>query len=341
MRRSTGPRRRPNRAVEANRAGTVVGAGLLLAAVAAIAGCGGAAPPYPARPITIICPWAEGGGTDRVARFWAESLARELRVPVIVENKTGGAGETGHRAGAEAPPDGYTLTMITFELSTMRAMGVSELTYGDFECLLQVNADPAAIIVRKDAPWGTLRALLDAARAAPGTIKMSGTARGGAWDLARAGLLLADGQTANAVAWIPAQGAAPSLGELVQGNIDAVCCSLPEAAPAAADTRVLAVMSDERVPQFPDVPTARESGIDWTATGWRGLAAPRNMPPEIVDRLRAACGAVAASPVHQAFMEDSGFTVMVREGPEFTEFLGRQDVQWDRVIQAAGFAAKP
>src|SRR5690606_31404517 len=149
---------------------------------------------YPNKPVTIICPWSAGGGTDRLARFWADALQRELGSPFIVANKTGGAGAVGHRNGAEARPDGYTLTMITFELSTMHHMGIAEVTHEDFACLLQVNADPAAIVVRRDAPWKTLREFLDAVKERPGELKMSGTARGGAWDLARAGLLIADQQ---------------------------------------------------------------------------------------------------------------------------------------------------
>ncbi len=311
---------------------------VLLAVV--VGGCGKGRP-YPARPVTIICPWAAGGGTDRVARFWAEALQRELGIPFLVANKTGGAGAIGHRAGAEARPDGYTLAMITFELSTMHWMNVSDLTYQDFQCLLQVNADPAAIIVRKDAPWQTLRELLDDARKRPGEIKMSGTARGGAWDLARAGLLLADGQPVETLLWIPTQGSAPSLVELLGGHIDAVCCSIPEAASAASETRVLAVMADERMPQYPDVPTVKEAGVDWSAVGWRGLAVPTETPPEIVETLLVACRKIAASAEYKDFMDKNGFNIQIREGSEFVNFLARQDEQWQRVIQQAGFAGDP
>jgi tripartite-type tricarboxylate transporter receptor subunit TctC len=245
----------------------------------------------------------------------------------------------GHRSGAQAKPDGYTLTMITFELSTMHHMGIAELSYEDFTCLLQVNADPAAIVVRKDAPWNSLREFLDDARARPGELKMSGTARGGAWDLARAGLLLADGQPVENVLWIPTQGSAPSLVELLGGHIESVCCSVPEAMASLDELKILAVMSDDRLSEYPEIPTAQEAGIDWSAVGWRGLALPLNTPAEAVDRLRETCAKIAASDEYREFMEKSSFAIAIREKEEFVEFLGEQDRQWQQVIQEAGFAA--
>lgn len=308
--------------------------------VSSLIGCGaGARGPYPSKPVTIICPWQAGGGTDRVSRFWADALHRELGSPFVVANKTGGAGAVGHRSGAEARPDGYTLTMITFELSTMHHMGIAEVTHADYACILQVNADPAAIVVRRDAPWNTLRELLDHVREHPGEVKMSGTARGGAWDLARAGLLLADGQAVDNILWIPTQGSAPSIVELLGGHIEAVCCSVPEAAASLDQLKVLAVMADQRLPEYPEIPTAAEMGLDWTAVGWRGLAAPLGTPPKVLKRLTSACAKIAASDEYKEFMQKNGFAIEIRESEEFVEFLDQQDQQWKDVIEKAGFAA--
>lgn len=293
--------------------------------------------PYPSRPITIIVPWAAGGGTDRLARFLADALQRELNVPCVVANRTGGAGAIGHQAGASARPDGYTLTVITFELCTMHHMGISKLTFRDFESLMQWNADPAAVIVRQDARWQDLRELLDEARKEPGKLKMSGTARGGAWDLARAGLLLANGQSVDDIVWVPTLGAAPALVELLGGHVDAVCCSIPEAASVADQVRVLAVMSDERLATYPQVPTCRELGIDWTAVGWRGLAAPRGLPLEVREVLLEACRRISHSDEFREFMTRNGFQIAIREADSFERFLADQDRTWHETIRAAGF----
>lgn len=313
---------------------------LLLAA--ALAGCQDGAGEYPTRTVVIICPWAAGGGTDRVARFLADQLQRELGQPVVVQNQTGGSGASGHAAGARARPDGYTITMGTFELSTMRAMGISDLTYRDFQPLAQMNADPAAIFVRAEAPWQSLGEFLDDVRARPGKLKMSGTAAGGAWDLARAGLLLAAELPVESLVWAPSQGSAPSLVELLGGHIDAVCCSLPEAQSQleAGQLRVLCVMANQRVLDYPAVPTAKEAGVDWEAVGWRGLLLPQRTPEDVRQRLDKCLSRVLESDAYKEFMAANRFGIVIRHGDEFAAFLEEQEQRWSGVIDAAGYAAR-
>ena len=312
---------------------------LLLAAE--LAGCNGPAGEYPTRTVVIVCPWAAGGGTDRVARFLADQLQRELKQPVVVQNQTGGSGASGHVAGARARPDGYTITMGTFELSTMRAMGISDLTYRDFQPLAQMNADAAAIIVRADAPWKSLGEFLNEVRASPGRLKMSGTAAGGAWDLARAGLLLAADLPVESVVWAPSQGSAPSLVELLGGHIDAVCCSLPEAQSQleAGELRVLCVMAGERLADYPHVPTAKEGGVDWEAVGWRGFLLPKQTPEEIRRKLDGSLTRVLESDAYREFMAANRFGITIRHGDDFTAFLDEQEQRWSGIIDAAGYAA--
>lgn len=295
---------------------------------------------YPTKAITLICPWAAGGGTDRLSRFMADRLQEAMGQPVVVVNRTGGSGAVGHTAGATARPDGYTLTMGTFELSTMHWMGISPLTYEDFEPLYQLNADAAAILVRADAPWESIQDLVAHIKAHPGQLKMSGTATGGAWDLARAGFLLAAALPVNSVLWVPAQGAAPSVVELLGGHIDAVCCSVPEAASQieAGQLRVLAVMAPQRLADFPDIPTVKEAGIDWQAVGWRGLMLPKDTPAEIVSILTGHCAQIVQSEAYREFMKKNGFAIEVRPPAEFEAFLKEQDAQWEKVIAAAGYA---
>jgi tripartite-type tricarboxylate transporter receptor subunit TctC len=311
----------------------------LLSALALATLCGCDSKPT----ITVVCPWAAGGGTDQVSRFWAEELEQELGQRVVVDNKTGGSGATGHGAGAKARPDGNTITMITFELCTMKPMGLDAPTREDFRPLIQVNADPAAIVVRKDAPWQTLPELLDHIKAHPEEVIMSGTATGGAWDLARVGLLKAAGIPVNAVIWMPNTGAAPSLTDLLGGHVHVVCCSVPEAANQieAGELRVLAVMSPQRLAKYPDVPTVKEQGIDWEAVGWRGLAVPKGTPDDVAERLNAACRKIAESEAYQKFMDDRGFEIQIRGAEEFAAFLAEQDRQWQPVIEAAGYAKQP
>ncbi|MEZ5324973.1 MAG: tripartite tricarboxylate transporter substrate binding protein [Verrucomicrobiales bacterium] len=317
---------------------------LLLLGFLILTGCGKPADPaaYPSKSITVICPWSPGGGTDRVSRFFAAELEKELGKPCVVVNQTGGSGAVGHTAGAQAAPDGHTILMGTFELSTMHWMGISDLTYADFTPLMQVNKDAAAILVKADAPWKTIDQFVEHMRSNKGKVKMSGTASGGAWDLARAGFMLAAGLTPRDAIWVPTQGAAPSILELLGGHIDAVCCSIPEAAAQleSGQLRALAVMASERVAGYPDVPTLKESGIDWEAMGWRGLMLPKDTPQVIVDKLVAALEKITASEAYAEFMKANGFGEEIKPPAAFAEFLAAQDAQWDEVIKAAGYAAK-
>ncbi|MFT5468010.1 MAG: tripartite-type tricarboxylate transporter receptor subunit TctC [Verrucomicrobiales bacterium] len=314
---------------------------LALAAALALAGCGdGSGAKFPSKQITLVCPWAAGGGTDRVSRFWADELQSALGKPCVVVNRTGGSGATGHSAGASAKPDGHTILMATFELSTMHRMGISELTYADYDWLMQVNADAAAIFVHKDAPWQTLGDWIEHVKANPGKTTMSGTATGGAWDLARAGLLRKAGVKVNAVTWVPTKGSAPALVELLGQHVDAIACSVPEAAAQleSGQIRALAVMSDDRLEAYPKIPTCKESGVDWTAVGWRGLGLPKGTNPEAKKILLEKCQEIIASDANKDFMAKNGFNITIRGPEEFAAFLKEQDEQWKAVIEDAGYA---
>ncbi|MEW4489480.1 tripartite tricarboxylate transporter substrate binding protein [Thalassoglobus sp. JC818] len=294
---------------------------------------------YPNKTITIVCPWSAGGGTDQCSRFWADQFQQRLDTPVVVMNREGGSGAIGHSAVAHARPDGYTLGAITVELSMMKQMGISDLTFRDYDLLLQYNADSAALVVRSDAPWKTTEEFLEAVRTGDTPLKMSGTASGGIWDLARVGMLHAAGIDPERVTWVPSKGSAPARTQLLGGHIDAVVVSVPEAKPQidAGELRLLAVMDDERHVDFPDVPTLKELGIDWSAVGWRGLALPKETPPEITEKLVARAEEIAASEEFLEFMKLNGFAVKVRGPEEFKEFLNEQEALWTPVIEMAGY----
>ncbi len=294
---------------------------------------------YPNGSITLIVPWAAGGGTDRVGRFVADGLQKRLGKPVIVVNRVGGGGSVGHSAGALAPPDGRTLVFGTFELSTLASMGISELTWRDFEPVAQINADAAALFVKKGARWKDLRGFLDSTRDEPGNIKMSGTATGGAWDLARSGLMLSAGVSATNVIWAPTQGSAPALVELLGGHVDAVACSLPEAAAQidAGSVDVLAVMGPARVEDFPQFRTAREQGFSYEAVGWRGVLAPKQTPREIIMKLESTLEEIVKSPEFIEFMKKNGFGIRYRSAREFADFLKEEEDRWGKVIRSAGY----
>ena len=192
-----------------------------LAGMAAVAltalGSAPAQAAYPERPITLIVPWGAGGGTDATGRILATIMERELGVPVSVVNRTGGSGVVGHSAIATATPDGYTLGVVTVEIGMMHWQGLTELTYQDYTPLALYNADAAGLQVRTDSDWQTAEDVLAAVKAEPGAYKASGTGQGGIWHLALAGMLQQAGIAPDAAPWVPSQGAAPGLQDLVAG----------------------------------------------------------------------------------------------------------------------------
>lgn len=294
---------------------------------------------YPVRPITVICPWAAGGGTDRITRYLADRLHVELGVPIVVENKTGGNGAVGHGIGARAKPDGYTVTHVTLEIATIHWLGQADVTYKDFKPIMQFNEDPSAVIVRADAPWKNAGELLGYIKEHPGKLLFSGSGAGTIWDLARIGLLHTAGLPVDSVTWVPTTGAAPSIVELLGGHVDVITCSLAEAASQveAGQLKVLAVMADHRIPAFPNVPTLKEQGIDWSAGTWRGFAVPAGTPDEIVDVLYQALLRVVNSDGFKDFMNKNGFGIRERGPKEFGEFMADQDQAWETILKLGGY----
>ncbi len=312
-----------------------------LAALAlVIAGCGPEAP-YPARPITMIVPWGAGGGTDAVARIVASRMEQDLGKPVNVVNRTGGSGVVGHQALADAAPDGYTIGLITTEIGMMHYQGLTTLTGAAFAPLGMVNFDATAVQVSAGSPYKTLRALIDAIRAHPGTFKASGTAQGGIWHVSLYGLLDEQGIAPSSVTWVPSVSNEAGLLDMVAGGVDIVPGSLPEARSLidAGKVRSLAILDDTRSPLYPDVPTGKEAiGTNWKMGVWRGVAAPKGLPPAIEARLETAVKTAYDSPEFHEFMSSRGFGMRWAGPADFAAFMKAADEQMGTVMKAVGLA---
>lgn len=313
--------------------GIVAGAALLTAF--------GAQAAFPDRPITMIVPWGAGGGTDATARIIASLMEKELGQPVNVVNRTGGSGVVGHSAIAQAQPDGYTIGLITVEIAMMHWQGLTELTPSSYTPIALVNADPAGIQVPADAPYKSVKELLAAVKASPGKFKASGTGQGGIWHLALAGLLRDQGIDPSSVGWVPSNGAAPGLQDMIAGDVQIAPVSLPEARSLieAGKVKSLAIMDPKPSALFPKVPTLKsEIGSDWTMAAWRGIAAPKNIPKEAADKLLATVKKVYDSKDYQDFMAQRGFGI-VWAGPEdYAKFMAKSDADMGTIMKAVGIA---
>ncbi|MBU6272037.1 MAG: tripartite tricarboxylate transporter substrate binding protein [Betaproteobacteria bacterium] len=297
---------------------------------------------WPNRPVTIICPWGAGGGTDATARIIANLLEKDLGQPFNVVNRTGGSGVVGHSAIATAPADGYTLGMITVEISMMHWQKLTELNPTSYTPLALMNEDPPGVTVAANSPYQNIKALADAIKAAPpGKLKASGTGQGGIWHLALIGWLQAMGLKPDHVAWVPSNGAGPAMQDLAANGLDLVTCSLPEsrALVEAGKARSLAIMAGERNPVFANVPTLKEgAGVDYSVGAWRGIAGPRGLPADVVTRVVAALKKANESKEFRDFMSNRGFGVRWADPAGFAKFMAAGDAAMGTAMKAAGLA---
>lgn len=297
---------------------------------------------WPARPVTLICPWGAGGGTDATARIVAQLMEKDLGQPFNVVNRTGGSGVVGHSAIATAAPDGYTIGMLTVEITMMHHQGLTELKPGSYAALGLMNEDPPGVQVSTSSPYKDIKALADAIKAAPpGKLKASGTGQGGIWHLALIGWLVAMGLKPDHVAWVPSNGAAPGMQDLAAGGVDIVTCSVPEARAMidAGKAKSLAIMAEARNPQFKDVPTLNETlGIQYSVGAWRGIGGPKGMPADIQAKVTASLKKAFESKEYQDFMNSRGFGMKFADGPGFAKFMEDGDKAMASAMKAAGLA---
>lgn len=278
---------------------------------ALVALSGTAAAEFPDRPVTVIVPWAAGGGTDAVARIFASGLEQELGQPINVVNRPGGNGVVGHTAIATARPDGYTLGVASPEIASYKTLGTADMTPASFDLFSRLAILPAGVTVSAESPYTSLDDVLAAVKAKPeGSLSASGSGTGGSWHVAVGGLLKAAGIEPTRVKWVPSQGGAPALQDVMSGGITMFTGSPVEAQALldAGKVRTVAMMTAERVPTFPNVPTTKEANVDWQFSNWFAFVGPKGLPKDVHDKLYAAAQRAQARPEVQAMMKKRGIT---------------------------------
>src|SRR5262245_3179256 len=295
---------------------------------------------WPERPVTIIVPWGAGGAADQLARILASLLEQDLKQPFNVVQRTGGSGVVGHQAMVNAKPDGYTLGLATVEITMFQHQGLATFNHRDFTVVAIINTDAGGLMVRSDSPYKTAKQLIDDIKAKPPqTLKASGTGQGGIWHLGLVGWLLDEGVDPAKVPWVPSQGSAPAMQDLVAGGVNFVTASLPEGRTfiEAGKVRALANMDKARLPQYPDAPTLKEAtGSGWTIITWRGIVAPKGLPKDVLDVLVPALQKAHSSKAYRDFVTERGFGWAWMGPAEATKFTDQAYEDFGRVMKAAG-----
>ena len=312
-------------------------AGATFIAVAPLQAFGQAASDFPNKPIELVVPFGAGGGTDVLARVTAEAAKKHSSQPITVINRPGASGSIGLTEVVNARPDGYKIAMITVEMAIIPHMGIAKFSpEGDFTPLVRLNADPIVLAVSAESPWKTIEEMIDAAKKSKEPLRFGNAGTGGVSHLAAVALQQKSGTT---FTHAPFQGNAPAVVALLGGHIDAVTASPSEVFSfvQTGKLRALAVLADQRLGgAFAQVPTMKERNIDLSVGTWRGLAAPKGLPADVLARLSAIAIRTANEPAVKEAMEKQNLGYSVADGEAFRKQIASDSALYKQLIEQMG-----
>jgi len=296
---------------------------------------------YPDRPITMDVAFAPGGSMDMASRAMASAAEKYLGKPIVVDNKGGAAGTIALALVANAKPDGYTLCAGT-STGIVRAPQMQKVTYKplkSFTPIIGYATPQNAIVVKSDAPWKSLKELLDYARKNPNKIKYSSTGVGSAQHHAMAYL-----EHQEKIKWIhvPYKGTADAMTALLGGHVD-VCSSGPEHVPyaRAGQVRILAYTEEKRNPKQPDVPTLKELGYDFVNETVFSILGPAGLPADVVAKLESAFTKAKDSPEVKTVMDKLDLVPVYYNSKEYDRFLKESWVRLEKTLKETGLIKEP
>lgn len=272
-----------------------------------LAGCQKENGKYPSRDVTVIIPKAAGGGTDLSARGLIQFMQGELEGSNFVPtNKPDGGGVTGMVETAKAKPDGYTLGMVTVELAMFPWQGKANVTPKDYEAICAPIAAPAALIVPSQAPYSTVDEFVAYCKANPGKVQVGNSGMGAIWHVAAVDFEKEFDVSFKHVPY--PNGSADIAAALTGGHIDATIAdpSSYKSQIGAGEMKILAIMSEDRLDIYPDVPTFKELGHDMVIRAWAALVAPKDTPKDVLDTLREAAKQATQTKEYKEYFEKQG-----------------------------------
>jgi tripartite-type tricarboxylate transporter receptor subunit TctC len=295
---------------------------------------------YPAKTINMVVPFPPGGVADAVARPVAEALARDLKQPVIVENRAGAGGAIGMAAVAKAAPDGYTVLM---SLSSISIIPEADKLFGrtpsfnldQFKPIARFTADPTVLVVRADAPWKNFAQFLADIRSKPAKYSFGSSGNYGTMHVP---MEMLKKQAKFFMLHVPYTGAGPAVVGLLSGQLDALSTGPASVLQhiKAGKLRALAHWGDARLASLPDVPSLKELGYPVEFAQWAGLFVPANTPPAVVARLREAAKIAANDPKVQQVIGNAGSPIQYLDAPEFQQYWDKDAAKMAAIVKAIG-----
>jgi len=291
---------------------------------------------WPAKPIKVVVPFAAGGTSDILARHVGAQLQAALKQTVIVENKSGAGGVIGADSVAKSPADGYTLLLGTISTHAINPALSPKMPYNasqDFSPIMLLGSISNVLLVTPTEPARTVKALIDRAKAKPGSIAFASAGQGTSQHMSGELLKLLAGID---ILHVPYKGSGPAIQDVIAGQVpmsfETVTVALPHI--QAGKVRALAVTSARRSPVLPDVPTLQEAGVaGFDVASWQGLFAPAGTPPAIIDRLHSELQKIVESADTKAKMEALGLIYTPNTPKQFAAFQATEQAKWTKVVK--------
>lgn len=299
---------------------------------------------FPNRPVTMVAPFAAGGGNDVLARLVAQPMSDILKQPVIIENVAGAGGMTGGNRVAKATPDGYTIGLGTVGSHAFGQTLYKRPLYdaaNDFAPVAMIADQPLLLTIRKDIPANNLQEFIAYAKANQKTMQYGSAGVGSATHL---GCILFNAAIGVDITHVPYRGGAPAMTDLIAGRIDYWCPFSTTAMPQITGNTVkpIAIFALQRLAVLPQLPTAHEQGLaNFEASTWNALFAPKGTPQPIVQKLHDATVQAVATPSSAERLRELGMSPAApdRRSPEFLgKFVRDEIVKWEGPIKASGLS---
>ncbi len=301
-----------------------------------------AAQPYPAKPIRIVAPFPPASVADILARPIAQKMNETWGQPVLVDNRTGAAGNVGSELVAKSPPDGYTLLLGTIGTNAVNAALYAKLPYHvlkDFAPISQVATSYLLLVMHPTVPVRTVKDMIALAKSRPGQLNFGSAGVGTSPFLAGEMFKVMAGVSISHVAY---KGSPQSAIDLVAGRLDLIFANSTAVLPflRANRLRLIAISAAKRDPATPDVPTISETILGFEVAPWWGLLAPAGTPREIVTRLHSETVRILALPDVKSHYANLGMTAVSSTPEQFSAYIQSETLHWAKIVKAAGIKAE-
>jgi tripartite-type tricarboxylate transporter receptor subunit TctC len=294
----------------------------LLAALAAALVSFGTQGAYPDRPVKMIVPWAAGGDTDNIFRPFAHLLQKHLGQTVVVANVGGASGTKGAKEAKDSPPDGYTLYAVHDYIHSTYYAGVADVRYTDFEPICLISSTPSVLTASPKTPWKNWQDFIADAKKRPGQITVGATLASTSHFFPA----LIEKATGVKFKYVSYEGLAPRMNAILGGHVDLTDSNLTQKGKVdAGQLKFLAIATDKRHPEMPNVPTLKELGVNVVYDVNRGIMVPKGTPAEVIGKLEGACAAAAKEPEFAAAMKLQGTNVRYLPRAEYANWLKQND----------------